>query len=210
MLRFAVVATIAAGVSFSLHADQMPLTYYYTFTLPTFLNGSPDGGSFTTTITSSPGPIENTTIPEETPGFVVPVLGFSDVTQSPKAGTMFRAALFGNADIRGYMLLGTEYVQEDQGAWLELDYGGPAGFIAFGFSATDAFWRGPGGTFGLTPEGFAVYEASGDPICTTCSVTITSAPEPVSIALLISVLAALGIAGRRRRNLNHEQATLRG
>ena len=207
MLRLLRMTMFAAGVLLCLHADQMPLTYYYTFTLPTFQNGSPDGGTFTTTIAFSPGPLENTTIPSEQPGFVPPMQQLVDVSQSPKPGMTLTNAPYGNADIRGYTLLGNRYFAENQGAWLELDYSGPSGSIDFGFAATDGFWKGPGGVFGDDPtlsglvdsSSFAAYLTSGDPLCTTCSVSITSAPEPASIMLILTISAALTPSQLRRR-----------
>jgi hypothetical protein len=208
MLRAAVLVLLASGLSLNLRADMIPITtsntYSYTFTLPTFdSDGNPNGGSFTTVISFSPVPLENTVLPEEEFGsaYVGPMIGYVDVTQSPEPGVTFGGSDYENIDPEHQNdLVGSEYSFEYSGAELELYWEGNGAFVGFAFAGTDSFWSGSGGTFGSDPTGssFAVYLTSGDPPCTNCSVNIT--PEPGSIALLGTVAAAMSLIGFRRRN----------
>ena len=200
MLRSTALAVLASGLFLNLQADSFStLTFTYTFTLPTFdSSGNPNGGNFVTVLTSSPGPLINTVVPEEENpfGFVPPVLSWVDSSQSPKPG--FTAGFASNSNLDAgheYNVLGENVFVESSGVLVELDYGNSlGGHIDFDLGATDSFWSGRGGAFDIVAE----YLTSGDPPCTTCRVDIT--PEPTAIVLLATVAAGLWpIAFRRRK-----------
>src|SRR5579862_7837038 len=165
--RFFVVMLFLFGLACRVQADQLP-DYLYTFTLPALdANGNPNGGTFTDTFSVGPGPLRNTVQecsqgPAFCPQFNIPNGFVQNIDPFPHSFAFLDGGSF--ADYGG--------------ATVELDFGGG---VAFGFAASDDFWRGLGGAFAsslseppFVDGPFARYIAQDtDHPCDGCSVQIT-------------------------------------